>query len=83
MLVSNIIEREFMPEEKIKGELKELSISDECINCGACYSTNDEYFDHDDQEGKAVPKKNPVLVEDEAEVSQVADDCPVGAISLE
>ncbi len=56
-----------------------VTISDECIACGACESICDAVFSIED---KAVV--NQAAVADNADsVKEAADACPVGAISVD
>lgn len=56
-----------------------VTISDDCIACGACESICDAVFSVED---KAVV--NASAVADNADsVKEAADACPVGAISVE
>ena len=57
-----------------------ISITKECIGCGACAAMCDEYFEVN---SIAKAKKNPVEKEDEESVKAAKDACPVDAIKLE
>jgi len=51
---------------------------DSCVGCGACAAQYSEFFEMDDNTGKAVPTQ---MKFDEVD-TDVADVCPVGAIEV-
>ena len=56
-----------------------VTISDDCICCGACESICGDVFSIDD---KAVVNEATVAANEDA-VKEAADACPVGAITVE
>ncbi len=58
------------------------SVNDECIGCGLCESTCPEVFAIGD-EGTAEAIVDEVPEENEDAAQEAADNCPVGAITVE
>ena len=58
------------------------SVSEECIGCGLCESTSPEVFAIGD-EGTAEAIVDEVPEENEDSAQEAADNCPVGAITVE
>ncbi len=56
-----------------------VTVSDDCISCGACESICDAVFSIED---KAVVNESAVADNVDC-VKEAADACPVGAISVE
>lgn len=56
-----------------------VTVSDDCISCGACESICDAVFSI---EGKAVVNEAEVAA-NESSVKEAADSCPVSAIVVE
>ncbi len=56
--------------------------SDICVGCGLCVSSNEEYFEFND-EGLSTAKKEDVNENDKKELINIAESCPVGAISID
>lgn len=52
---------------------------EKCIICGMCASTNPDVFKFDDLGEIVVDNKN-INENNKEEVSQIKDNCPVGAI---
>jgi ferredoxin len=58
------------------------TVSDECIGCGMCEGTAPDVFEiGDDGLAHAVVDEVPAEMEDD--VQSAAEDCPVGAITVE
>lgn len=55
---------------------------DICIGCGFCAANLDSIFTMDDDD-LATTKKDIVPKDDEEEVKDIAEGCPVGAIKIE
>ena len=58
------------------------TVSEDCIGCGLCESTCDAVFSIGD-EGTAVAIEEDIPEEVEDAAQEAADNCPVGAITIE
>lgn len=62
--------------------IKKISISSDCIACGLCFLCTDYIFE--DREGKAFVKNSGIFEnKDIKKISEVIENCPVKAISIE
>jgi len=59
-----------------------IRITDACIDCGLCAEIAPQLFELDDLLGRAVPKRDPEVGEENV-AREAADSCPVEAIKLE
>lgn len=63
----------------VKEKIMKVTVTDDCISCGACESICDAVFSIED---KAVVNATAVA-ENEDCVKEAADSCPVSAIVVE
>ena len=52
---------------------------DKCLGCGMCVGINSDVFEFDD-DGLAKANKDKITEENEEEVKEAINSCPVGAI---
>lgn len=55
---------------------------DKCLGCGMCVGINSDVFEFDD-DGLAKANKDKITEENEEEVKEAINSCPVGAIEEE
>lgn len=55
---------------------------DKCLGCGMCVGINSDVFEFDD-DGLAKANKDKITEENEEEVKEAINSCPVGAIESE
>ncbi len=59
-----------------------VSVSEECIGCGACVAVAPDIFELNMETMKSHVKKQPRGSEEEELAKQASEACPVGAIKL-
>ena len=60
--------------------MKEIEINkDKCLGCGMCVGINSDVFEFDD-DGLAKANKDKITEDNEDEVKEAINSCPVGAI---
>ena len=62
--------------------MEKLTVKEGCIGCGLCVSSNEKYFEFND-EGMSRPKQEEVDPEDKAELLNIVESCPGEAIVIE
>lgn len=62
--------------------MAKVSITEDCIGCGACAAIAPNVFEMDPSTMKSKVKKQPEGEEEMDLVKQSADACPVGAIKI-
>ncbi len=62
--------------------MEKLKVNEGCIGCGLCVSSNDKYFQFND-EGLSSVKQENVDEEDKKDLLNIVDSCPAGAIVIE
>lgn len=62
--------------------MEKLRVSDACIGCGLCFSSNEKYFECND-EGLSKPKQEVIDENDKKELLNIVESCPAGAITIE
>ena len=60
-----------------------ITITDDCIGCGACVATHEENFVMDDESNKAKVKKDIVDEKELSKNKEAEDVCPVDSIKIE
>ena len=60
--------------------MKDIEVNKEkCLGCGMCVGINSDVFEFDD-DGLAKANKDKINEENESEVKEAINSCPVGAI---
>jgi ferredoxin len=62
--------------------MEKLRVNEGCIGCGLCVSSNDKYFEFND-EGLSKVKQEIIDPEDKAELLNLVESCPGEAIVIE
>ncbi|MBR9681453.1 MAG: ferredoxin [Candidatus Altiarchaeota archaeon] len=62
--------------------MTKVSITDECIGCGACVALAPDLFEMDSSTMKSIVKKQPSTPEEVALAKDAAEACPVNAIKI-
>lgn len=60
--------------------MAKVSITDECIGCGACAAVAPDIFEMDSSTMKSSIKKQPTTADEISLSKDAADACPVDAI---
>ncbi len=61
----------------------EVTVTNDCIGCGACAAIAGDIFEMDSATMKVKVKQQPTTNEQEDLVKQAADACPVAAIKIQ
>ena len=59
-----------------------VSITDECIGCGACVAVAPDIFEMDSSTMKSLVKKQPTTPDEVSLSRDAVDACPVDAIKI-
>lgn len=62
--------------------MEKLTVKEGCIGCGLCVSSNEKYFEFND-EGLSSVKQEVVDEEDKKDLLNIVESCPAGAIVIE
>ncbi len=62
--------------------MEKLRVNEGCIGCGLCVSSNDKYFEFND-EGLSSVKQENIEEEDKKDLLNIVESCPAGAIVIE
>ena len=62
--------------------MTKISITDECIGCGACVAVAPDLFEMDSSTMKSIVKKQPTTADEISLAKDAIDACPVDAIKL-
>ena len=57
-----------------------VSVTDECIGCGACVAVAPDVFEMDSTTMKSKVKKQPASADEVSSVKDAVEACPVDAI---